>query len=184
MKQFLPNITTILLIIAGMAFACSRIDFNPDSSTFTPPSEEYDNSDSTTVVLPPTDDFLKILQKTTWILIEKESDEGTEMLPFEKPYPITLIFKSDTTFRGRHDPNTYLGGYNVKEDNILFVPGVSTDGYSPEWYWFYLRQLPSLYRIFLTDSTMHLANDLIKYYFLSLEKFERDYFELEEWYKF
>jgi hypothetical protein len=122
----------------------------------------------------------------TWVLVEKEMNAVTEMLPDDDLYPITLTFQSDTTFHGRHDANIYRGEYNMLSNNILLrITGV-TDVGDIKWYRDYLNELESISKMALTDSTMRFSNNnnSLIFNFVSKEKFEKDYFELEEWYNF
>jgi len=124
------------------------------------------------------------LLKTTWVLVEKEIDGVKEMLP-DEPYPVTLTFLSDSTFCGRHDANTYDGTYKMLVPNILLTITRITDVSDIEWYLNYLKQTTTISRIALTDSTMRLSNNnSLILNFVSKEKFEKDYFKLEEWYNF
>jgi len=121
----------------------------------------------------------------TWVLIEKEINGEKEMLP-EEPYPITLTFFSDTTFRGRHDANFYGGKYNLRLDTISLNLTELTDVWTGYWFWNYVPKLSFIDKISLTDSTMQFSSsdNSLMFNYISKEKFEKDYFELEKWYNF
>jgi hypothetical protein len=120
----------------------------------------------------------------TWILVEKEINGVKESLPEDEPYPVTLTFFSDTAFRGRCDENTYKGIYFIQSDNISLIHMFMTDGSATEWVLNYIDKLSSFNKIALTDTTMQLKSRSLICYFVSKEKFEKDYFKLEEWYNY
>jgi hypothetical protein len=120
------------------------------------------------------------------INIEKEINNVKEKLPEDDRYPITLTFRSDTTFYGRHDANSYNGKYKLEKDNISLTVTMATDCADIEWYYNYIDTLChiSMSKIALTDTTMKFSNKSLILNYISKEKFERDYFELEDWYNY
>jgi heat shock protein HslJ len=107
-----------------------------------------------------------------------------EKLPENDRYPITLTFRSDTTFYGRHDANSYDGKYKLEKDNISLTDISGTDCGDIEWYLSYIVKLHSMSKITLTDTTLKFSNKSLIFNYISKEKFERDYFKLEEWYNY
>jgi heat shock protein HslJ len=133
---------------------------------------------------PTTEQPQTIIIGQTWVLIEKVIDGVKEKWPEDDTYPVTLTFRSDTTFHGRHDANSYDGKYTILVNNFSVTEFGSTDCWDIEWYRSYLEQLRHLSNITLTDSTLLLSNRSLILSYITKEKFERDFFKLEDWYNY
>ncbi|MCL2597750.1 MAG: hypothetical protein FWD66_08895 [Paludibacter sp.] len=155
-KNFTKLMIPVLLIVMASFSGCSK-------------SNDQSNN---------TSDLYK-----TWILVKKEINMINTVLPEDDAYPITLTFLPDNKFHGRHDANTYEGTYIIQSDNISLSVTSITDVNDIEWYWDYINQLSNVRKFVLKDvDNLQLLNENNSntFYFMSKNKFEEEYFELEE----
>ncbi|MDR1227371.1 MAG: META domain-containing protein [Prevotellaceae bacterium] len=148
------------------------------------------------------DDELKVEKvsqqnlRQTWVLVAKKKSNAVENWQQddpESPYPVTLTFDS-TKFRGRHDANSYGGGYEMSGDTIFLSSIIiGTDLYTGIWYEDYRQMLTTnrISKAFLFSQyqdtgnmQLQLASQEITLYFINKKWFEEIYFKLEEWYNF
>jgi hypothetical protein len=121
----------------------------------------------------------------TWVLVKKDVDGAAETLPENDAYPVTVTFLSDNKFHGKHDANVYEGTYNIQSGNILLTATSITDVTDIKWYLDYLHKLGSIRNVVINSYEMQLsdANNSNVFYFEDIDKFEKEYFKLEQWYK-
>jgi hypothetical protein len=121
----------------------------------------------------------------TWVLVKKDIGGAAEMLPENDAYPVTLTFLADNKFHGRHDANVYEGTYNIQSGNILLTTTFITDVADIKWYSDYLNNLGSICNVIIGSHEIQLSdeNNANIFHFVDIDKFENEYFKLEEWYK-
>jgi len=129
----------------------------------------------------------------TWVLIEKEINNTTEVMPPDDIYPVTLTFYPTKEFRGRHDANIYEGTFWISRDAISFSYTGITDVTDIDWYLIYLLELSEISKVFISSHNsdtnnmqLQLSNSdgSIRLNLINKKWFEETYFELEDWYNF